>query len=419
MLCWSERCVAHCLLRALVGYAGLGATARADGSPLQRAKFPSLEAARAPEAPATCPAAAVVVVVLEVLIVVSACSLPPRAATPALLAGSRIVVNAQYDEAVGRGPDDELAVEPGAKRGRRVHLGALHFMESLRLDDNKANDEDSSGDDADDGRDEAAEDDEAYEQDEEQAHAIGFSWAARKGGMERARERDQVTQGHTEDLQDEREDIQHIIITHFNRGVDPVADALYDYVEHFAYYQPKQAQRGRHSSRALHIRLLFAEIDNINAEIRQIRATRRTERIERAQTQFAQESEHLRTGPFPDPSSYDYDYDSFADGLEPTRESLGCELRTRRRLPTPGNGEEGEASTGSDDDMYALMSVSPMEAAARIKKQLIDTIGTIAARGHAQLLLARLSALAPIAAQRGNTTNSNQQIISLNALARA
>ncbi|KAJ1630645.1 hypothetical protein T492DRAFT_906639 [Pavlovales sp. CCMP2436] len=42
--------------------------------------------------------------------------------------------------------------------------------------------------------------------------------------------------------------------------------------------------------------------------------------------------------------------------------------------------------------MYALMGVSPMEAAARIKKQLIDTIGTIAARGHAQLLLARLSA---------------------------
>ncbi|KAJ1619278.1 hypothetical protein T492DRAFT_890606 [Pavlovales sp. CCMP2436] len=69
--------------------------------------------------------------------------------------------------------------------------------------------------------------------------------------------------------------------------------------------------------------------------------------------------------------------------------------------------------------MYALMGVSPMEAAARIKKQLIDTIGTIAARGHAQLLLARLSALAPIAAQRGNKTNSNQQIISLNALARA
>ncbi|KAJ1619709.1 kinase-like domain-containing protein [Pavlovales sp. CCMP2436] len=69
--------------------------------------------------------------------------------------------------------------------------------------------------------------------------------------------------------------------------------------------------------------------------------------------------------------------------------------------------------------MYALMGVSPMEVTARIKKQLIDTIGTIAARGHAQLLLARLSALAPIAAQRGNTTNSNQQIISLNALARA
>ncbi|KAJ1617845.1 hypothetical protein T492DRAFT_917332 [Pavlovales sp. CCMP2436] len=35
------------------------------------------------------------------------------------------------------------------------------------------------------------------------------------------------------------------------------------------------------------------------------------------------------------------------------------------------------------------------------------------------LLLARLSALAPIAAQRGNTTNSNQQIISLTVLARA
>ncbi|KAJ1641020.1 hypothetical protein T492DRAFT_898126 [Pavlovales sp. CCMP2436] len=32
MFCWSERCVANCLLRALVGCAGLGATARADGS---------------------------------------------------------------------------------------------------------------------------------------------------------------------------------------------------------------------------------------------------------------------------------------------------------------------------------------------------------------------------------------------------
>ncbi|KAJ1637283.1 hypothetical protein T492DRAFT_860366 [Pavlovales sp. CCMP2436] len=74
---------------------------------------------------------------------------------------------------------------------------------------------------------------------------------------------------------------------------------------------------------------------------------------------------------------------------------------------------------GAFGEMYALMGVSPMEAAAHIKKQLIDTIGTTAARGHAQLLLARLSALAPIAAQRGNTTNSNQQIISLNALARA
>ncbi|KAJ1631034.1 hypothetical protein T492DRAFT_870748 [Pavlovales sp. CCMP2436] len=67
--------------------------------------------------------------------------------------------------------------------------------------------------------------------------------------------------------------------------------------------------------------------------------------------------------------------------------------------------------------MYALMGVNPKEAATRIKKQLINTIGTITARGHAQLLLARLSALAPIAAQRGNTINSNQQIISLNALA--
>ncbi|KAJ1621680.1 hypothetical protein T492DRAFT_886559 [Pavlovales sp. CCMP2436] len=43
--------------------------------------------------------------------------------------------------------------------------------------------------------------------------------------------------------------------------------------------------------------------------------------------------------------------------------------------------------------MYALMGVNPMEATARIKKQLIDTIVTIAARGHAQLLLASLSAL--------------------------
>ena len=69
--------------------------------------------------------------------------------------------------------------------------------------------------------------------------------------------------------------------------------------------------------------------------------------------------------------------------------------------------------------MHALMGVDPLEAAARIRTQLIGTIGTIAARGHAQLLLARLSSLAPIAAQRGYTTHSNQQIISLSALARA
>jgi hypothetical protein len=50
---------------------------------------------------------------------------------------------------------------------------------------------------------------------------------------------------------------------------------------------------------------------------------------------------------------------------------------------------------------------------------LIRTLGTIAARGHAQMLLARLSSLAPIATQRGHTTHSSQQIISLSALARA
>ncbi|KAJ1622071.1 hypothetical protein T492DRAFT_1065064 [Pavlovales sp. CCMP2436] len=48
--------------------------------------------------------------------------------------------------------------------------------------------------------------------------------------------------------------------------------------------------------------------------------------------------------------------------------------------------------------MYALMGVSPMEAAARIKKQLIDTIGTIAARGHAQLLLRALVGCAGLGA---------------------
>ncbi|KAJ1638751.1 hypothetical protein T492DRAFT_857958 [Pavlovales sp. CCMP2436] len=64
--------------------------------------------------------------------------------------------------------------------------------------------------------------------------------------------------------------------------------------------------------------------------------------------------------------------------------------------------------------IHALMGVSPLQASARIRTQLIDTI---AARGNAQLLLARSSALALIAAQRGNTTNSKQQIISLTALA--
>jgi hypothetical protein len=65
------------------------------------------------------------------------------------------------------------------------------------------------------------------------------------------------------------------------------------------------------------------------------------------------------------------------------------------------------------------MGVDPQQAAARIKTQLIRTLGTIAACGHAQMLLARLSTLAPIAAQRGHTTQSRQQIISLSALARA
>ena len=69
--------------------------------------------------------------------------------------------------------------------------------------------------------------------------------------------------------------------------------------------------------------------------------------------------------------------------------------------------------------MHALMGVDPQQAAARIRTQLIGTIGTIAARGHAQLLLARLSSLGVIAAQHGYTTHSNQQIISLSALARA
>mmetsp|Transcript_28612 Transcript_28612/g.65659 ORF Transcript_28612/g.65659 Transcript_28612/m.65659 type:complete len:102 (-) Transcript_28612:266-571(-) len=68
--------------------------------------------------------------------------------------------------------------------------------------------------------------------------------------------------------------------------------------------------------------------------------------------------------------------------------------------------------------MHALMGVSPLDAAARIKTQISGTIGTIAACGHTQLLLARLSALAPIAVHRVYTTNSKQQTISLAALAR-
>jgi hypothetical protein len=64
------------------------------------------------------------------------------------------------------------------------------------------------------------------------------------------------------------------------------------------------------------------------------------------------------------------------------------------------------------------MAVGSLQAAARIKTQLI-TLGTIAARGHAQLLLARLSSLAPITAQRGHSTHSNQHHLSVPALVRA
>jgi hypothetical protein len=59
--------------------------------------------------------------------------------------------------------------------------------------------------------------------------------------------------------------------------------------------------------------------------------------------------------------------------------------------------------------MHAQMGVNPLQAAARIKTQLTRTLGTIATRGHAQLLLARLSALAPITAQRGHSTENNRQ----------
>jgi hypothetical protein len=75
--------------------------------------------------------------------------------------------------------------------------------------------------------------------------------------------------------------------------------------------------------------------------------------------------------------------------------------------------------------MQAQMGVDPQQAAARIKTQLIRTLGTIAARSHAQMLLVRMSTLAPIVAQRGqwahdrHTALSSQQTISLSALARA
>ncbi|KAJ1637832.1 hypothetical protein T492DRAFT_948485 [Pavlovales sp. CCMP2436] len=77
---------------------------------------------------------------------------------------------------------------------------------------------------------------------------------------------------------------------------------------------------------------------------------------------------------------------------------------------------QSRSSTRPRSNYTMMIGVGPLEAAARIKKQLI---GTIAARSHAQLLFAHLNALAPITAQRGNTTHSNQQTISLKALARA
>jgi hypothetical protein len=62
------------------------------------------------------------------------------------------------------------------------------------------------------------------------------------------------------------------------------------------------------------------------------------------------------------------------------------------------------------------MGTDPVDAAARIKRLLTNRIGVLAARGTAQLLLARLEFAGPAAAQRAARRSPGQHVVSLAAL---
>ena len=78
-----------------------------------------------------------------------------------------------------------------------------------------------------------------------------------------------------------------------------------------------------------------------------------------------------------------------------------------------GEGSNGlhklikDIATAAGQKLYARLGLSPEAAAALAKAKLTRRIGTAMARGHAQMLLARLQLAAPLAAQR--TANRRQR----------
>ena len=88
-----------------------------------------------------------------------------------------------------------------------------------------------------------------------------------------------------------------------------------------------------------------------------------------------------------------------------------------------GEGSDGlhrlirDIAAAADRKLYARLGLSPAAAAALTKAKLTRRIGARIARGHAQMLLARLQLAAPLAAQRdGNRPPRQGHVIDMRSL---
>jgi hypothetical protein len=75
-----------------------------------------------------------------------------------------------------------------------------------------------------------------------------------------------------------------------------------------------------------------------------------------------------------------------------------------------------DIATAAGKKIHAHLGLSPEAAAALAKQQLTQRIGTAMARGHAQMLLARLQLAAPLAAQRAANRAQPRQVLNMRRL---